>query len=116
MIWSLCYHLGLSCDHVLSSGMITPPFFIFPENFTHSYKSLTETGMKELGTRPRSFISGNICFEFSVQFLRSVVEECEESGRRLSFYLHIVNLYVYSIFNTYLYYFTLPASSSSQKK
>ncbi len=26
----LCYHL------MLSSGMITPPLFIFPENFTHS--------------------------------------------------------------------------------
>jgi len=38
-----------------------------------------------------------------------------EAGRKLSFYLHIVNLYVYSIFNTYLYYFTPPASSSSQK-
>jgi hypothetical protein len=22
---------------MLSSGMITPPFFIFPENFTHSF-------------------------------------------------------------------------------
>jgi hypothetical protein len=48
-----CYHLGCNviiwdamlssganviiwCYHVmLSSGMITPPFFIFPENFTH---------------------------------------------------------------------------------
>jgi hypothetical protein len=28
IIW--CYHL------MLSSGMITHPFFIFPENFTHS--------------------------------------------------------------------------------
>ncbi len=28
IIW--CYHV------ILSSGMITPPFFIFPENFTHS--------------------------------------------------------------------------------
>jgi hypothetical protein len=44
-----CYHLGCNiiiwsysnviiwCYHLmLSSGMITPPFFIFPENFTHS--------------------------------------------------------------------------------
>ncbi len=30
IIW--CYHV------MLSSGMITHPFFIFPENFTHSYK------------------------------------------------------------------------------
>ncbi len=29
IIWN--YHV------MLSSGMITPPFFIFPENFTHSY-------------------------------------------------------------------------------
>jgi hypothetical protein len=29
IIW--CYHV------MLSSGMITPPYFIFPENFTHSY-------------------------------------------------------------------------------
>jgi hypothetical protein len=29
IIW--CYHV------MLSSGMITHPFFIFPENFTHSY-------------------------------------------------------------------------------
>ena len=28
IIW--CYHV------MLSSGMITPPFFIFPGNFTHS--------------------------------------------------------------------------------
>jgi hypothetical protein len=65
IIWSLCYHLGRNviiwdkmlssganvimvssganviiwCYHViLSSGMITHPFFIFPENFTHSAK------------------------------------------------------------------------------
>jgi hypothetical protein len=29
IIW--CYHV------MLSSGMITHPFLIFPENFTHSY-------------------------------------------------------------------------------
>jgi hypothetical protein len=29
IIW--CYHV------MLSSGMITHPFFIFPENFTHSF-------------------------------------------------------------------------------
>jgi hypothetical protein len=50
IIWSYCYHLELMlssgvnviiwCDHVmLSSGMITPPFFIFPENFIHSVKA-----------------------------------------------------------------------------
>jgi hypothetical protein len=31
IIW--CYHV------MLSSGMITHPFFIFPENFTHSRKT-----------------------------------------------------------------------------
>jgi hypothetical protein len=30
IIW--CYHV------MLSSGMITPPFFVFPGNFTHSKK------------------------------------------------------------------------------
>jgi hypothetical protein len=49
------YHLGLNViiwdetlssgtnviiwDYMLSSGMITHPFFIFPENFTHSLTS-----------------------------------------------------------------------------
>jgi hypothetical protein len=32
-----------------------------------NYKSLTDTWMQKLGTRPPSFISGNICFEFSVK-------------------------------------------------
>ncbi len=32
IIW--CYHV------MLSSGMITSPFFIFPENFTHSSSTL----------------------------------------------------------------------------
>jgi hypothetical protein len=32
IIW--CYHV------MLSSGMITPPFFVFPGNFTHSNKTL----------------------------------------------------------------------------
>ncbi len=36
------------------------------------YKSLTYTWMWKLGTRPHSFISGNICFEFSVQCICSV--------------------------------------------
>jgi hypothetical protein len=36
------------------------------------HKSLTETWRYELGLRMRSFISGNICFEFSVYRLCSV--------------------------------------------
>ncbi len=39
-------------------------------------KSLTETWMWKLGTRPCSFISGNICFEFSAQCLRNGQEYC----------------------------------------
>ncbi len=31
-----CYHV------ILSSGMITPTFFIFPENFTHSFLNAKE--------------------------------------------------------------------------
>jgi hypothetical protein len=31
------------------------------------YKSLTDTRMQKSGTRPHSFISENICFDFSVQ-------------------------------------------------
>ncbi len=34
------------------------------------YKSLTDTWMHKLGTRPRSLISKNNCFEFSVQCVR----------------------------------------------
>jgi hypothetical protein len=35
--------------------------------FSHNRSQINE--WKVLGTRPRSFISGNICFEFSVQWL-----------------------------------------------
>ncbi len=34
--------------------------------------------MQKLGTRPRSFISGNICFEFSVQCLQELSNICIE--------------------------------------
>jgi hypothetical protein len=39
IIW--CYHV------MLSSGMITYPFFIFPENFTHSKKRDEKRGAEE---------------------------------------------------------------------
>ncbi len=39
IIW--CYHV------MLASGMITPPFFIFPENFTHSFMC-TEMDVTEI--------------------------------------------------------------------
>ncbi len=50
--------------------------FLFPRSVCQVpmvgiYKSLIDPWMKKLGTRQRSFISGNICFEFSVQ--------CEQS-------------------------------------
>ncbi len=35
------------------------------------YKSLTDTRIEKFGTRRRSFIYGNICFEFSVQCICS---------------------------------------------
>jgi hypothetical protein len=38
IIW--CYHV------MLSSVMITPPFFIFPGNFTHSLKNLKNGNLK----------------------------------------------------------------------
>ncbi len=37
IIW--CYHV------MLSSGMITPPFFVFPGNFTHSWLISFKYGM-----------------------------------------------------------------------
>ncbi len=45
------------------------------------YKSITDTWIQKLGTRPRSFhvfISGNICFEFSVQCLQEQSNICIE--------------------------------------
>jgi hypothetical protein len=39
-----CYHV------MLSSGMITHPFFIFPENFTHSYRGQKGFSDFHLGT------------------------------------------------------------------
>ncbi len=39
IIW--CYHV------MLSSGMIIPPFFIFPENFTHSIYTVTDWRMNK---------------------------------------------------------------------
>jgi hypothetical protein len=38
------------------------------------YKSLTDTYLQKLGTRPRSFISGNICFEVLVQCSHRILE------------------------------------------
>ncbi len=53
---------------------IGPPILLYCvcEPIVGIYKSLTDTRMGELGTRPHSFISGNICFEFSVQCICSV--------------------------------------------
>ncbi len=54
----------------LYSLTIGPPF-CYSRSIV-GYNSLTDTCMWKLGTRPRSFISGNICFEFLVQCLCSV--------------------------------------------
>jgi hypothetical protein len=35
------------------------------------YKLLTDTGILELGTRPSSINSGNLCFKFLVQYFCS---------------------------------------------
>ncbi len=50
--------------------------FVFPEMKLrglvlnrHIYLSVNDLYNLTLGIRPRSFISGNICFEFSVQYL-----------------------------------------------
>ena len=54
IIW--CYHV------MLSSGMLTPPFFIFPGNFTHSCVNGT----------CRQFAAGVI--EVGGQFATSVID------------------------------------------
>ncbi len=38
-----------------------------PIDIVRIYKLLTYTWMQKLGRRPRSFSSGNVCFEFSMQ-------------------------------------------------
>jgi hypothetical protein len=48
IIW--CYHV------MLSSGMITPPYFIFPENFTHS--DLIRTRLDLIRTRLDLILTG----------------------------------------------------------
>jgi hypothetical protein len=50
IIW--CYHV------MLSSGMITHPFFIFPENFTHSrktYKTIIQISTQLVASRQEWF-------------------------------------------------------------
>jgi hypothetical protein len=53
IIW--CYHV------MLSSGMITHPFFIFPENFTHSEKTTLKLKTKptSIASVPYSILQGN---------------------------------------------------------
>jgi len=57
-------------SEILTIGL---PFFVYCccGPIVGIYKSLTETWMWKLGTRPYSFISGNICFEFSVHCICS---------------------------------------------
>jgi hypothetical protein len=60
IIW--CYHV------MLSSEMITHPFFIFPENFTHSTETNKPIEMHDMETIPgkcclkiRSFVALSLC-------------------------------------------------------
>ena len=60
IIW--CYHV------MLSSGMITPPFFVFPGNFTHSKKSpckkvLTQ-GFNQLTLVVSSYLFGDLNIQY----------------------------------------------------
>ncbi len=57
IIW--CYHV------MLSSGMITPPFFVFPGNFTHSkYLSIYEEVDSHIWLCNRSLHMRKILFYF----------------------------------------------------
>jgi hypothetical protein len=74
------------------------------------YKSFTDTQMQKLGTRTRSFISGNICFAFLVQCsTNSALSEsdyCTENSKQIfperklsglvpNFYIHVSLRYLY---------------------
>jgi hypothetical protein len=60
IIW--CYHV------MLSSGMITHPFFIFPENFTHSTQRRFKTLRYFVGSDMWSLIIENVlcCCKFEL--------------------------------------------------
>jgi hypothetical protein len=65
IIW--CYHV------MLSSGMITHPFFIFPENFTHSGK--TGCKCKERGQK-RTKTKCELYHSLTTAFSKSAFNKC----------------------------------------
>ncbi len=63
------------------------------------YQSLTDTWMWELGTRPRSFIYGNVCFEFATQWFCSIL------FNSIVFLFHYISIPFYFIpFHSILFY------------
>ncbi len=107
--WTKCYHLGLNfiicdalissganviiwdemlsgayfiiwCYHVmLSSGMNTPPFFIFPANFTHSLQSLSAKSpliwIKTLILKHGIFINLDFVLGYPHEILKTVPQK-----------------------------------------
>ncbi len=73
------FHIHVSVSD-LYIPTIGPSIFLLQKRQTVGiYKLLTETWMQELCLRPRSFISGNICFEFLVYCLCSVLASMEKT-------------------------------------
>ncbi len=66
LILNFYIHVFVSYWYILTIGPQTEDSKIGGQ-IVGIYKSLTDTWTQTLGTRPHSFISGNICFEFSVQ-------------------------------------------------
>ncbi len=65
------FHIHVSVSD-LYIPTIGPPIYCCKENDrSWEYSVLTETWRRKSGTRPRSFISGNMCFELLVQFFCS---------------------------------------------
>jgi hypothetical protein len=66
LVPNFCIHVSVTDLYVPTIG---PPTFLYCVcgTIVVIYKLLTD-----VETRPRSFISGNICFEFSVQCICSV--------------------------------------------
>ncbi len=66
-IW--CFHL------MLSSGMITHPFFIFPENFTHSFWTVNKfnaNNRNRLSFRPLTGWQDGVCLQQSEQIFLQI--------------------------------------------
>ncbi len=62
------FHIHVSVNDLYIPAIV-PPIFLqqkIGKPIAEKYKSLRETWILELGLRPRSFVSGNICFRFSL--------------------------------------------------